>query len=58
MTNKIIVDEIPKDANNCLFLEHLCNCKLNNRSCKLIYYGECDKLKSITDFHAEKEVIE
>lgn len=52
---KIIVDEMPKSATDCTFIGGLNTCLLTHEECGL-YDGECQHLKPITDFHAEKVI--
>lgn len=52
---KIIVDEMPKSAIDCKFIVELNTCLLTHAGCGL-YDGECQHLKPITDFHAEKVI--
>ena len=52
---KIIVDEMPKSVTDCAFISGLNTCLLTHEECGL-YNGECQHLKPITDFHAEKVI--
>lgn len=52
---KIIVDEMPKSATDCIFIGGLNTCLLTHKECGL-YDGECQHLKPITDFHAERVI--
>lgn len=51
---KIIIDEMPKSVTDCTFSERNI-CLLTHEECGL-YDGECQHLKPITDFHAEKVI--
>lgn len=54
---KIIVDEMPKSAEDCVFGtgEDEKRCVINNRN--YCYSSKnCEYLKPITDFHAEKVI--
>lgn len=51
---KIIVDEMPTKTYECIFSEFY-SCKLTDSECS-VFSGNCELLKPITDFHAEKVI--